>query len=347
MNAPAPRKLPPYGILAEFATPADLIKAIEKTREAGYRRIDAYTPFPSEEVAEALGFHHTRLTMIVLIGGIVGGLTGFFMQVYYAMVVYPYDVGGRPNFSWPMFIPVTFELTVLGAALSAVFGMLALNGLPMPYHPLFNVERFALASRDRFFLAIEARDPKFQLSETRDFLRTLGPTEVTDVERWLPRRTVLASGGVYPRRKPAADIDQVAVAFPVGINPAARRCIVAISILVALVGCRQKMATQPAYRPLRATAFFRDGLTARPQVPGPIARGDLDSAAAPARRRGPPGRSPAWSARSLSSDCRSSPSSRTPRRRPGRSRKNSSSAARSVSTSIAQCAMTAPAAAAA
>jgi Protein of unknown function (DUF3341) len=183
MNAPTPRKLPPYGILAEFANPTELVKAIEKTRAAGYRRIDAYTPFPSEEVAEALGFHHTRLTLIVLIGGIVGGLTGFFMQVYYAMVVYPYDVGGRPNFSWPMFIPVTFELTVLGAALSAVFGMLALNGLPMPYHPLFNVERFALASRDRFFLAIEARDPKFQLSETRDFLRTLGPTEVTDVER--------------------------------------------------------------------------------------------------------------------------------------------------------------------
>jgi hypothetical protein len=182
MNAPV-RKLPPYGILAEFATPADLIKAIEKTREAGYRRIDAYTPFPSEEVAEALGFHHTRLTTIVLIGGILGGLTGLGMQMYYAMVLYPYEIGGRPFFPWPMFIPVTFELTILGAALSAVFGMLALNGLPMPYHPLFNVERFALASRDRFFLAIEARDPKFRLDQTREFLRTLGPTEVTDVER--------------------------------------------------------------------------------------------------------------------------------------------------------------------
>jgi hypothetical protein len=177
-----PKTPPLYGLLAEFDGPERLVHAIHKTREAGYKRIEAYTPFPSEEVAEALGFHKTRVPMLVLIGGILGGLTGFLMQVWMMVYSYPYDIGGRPTFSWPMFIPVTFELTVLGAASFAVLGMLALNGLPMPYHPLFNVERFALASRDRFFLAIESRDPKFKLAETREFLRSLEAKEVSDVE---------------------------------------------------------------------------------------------------------------------------------------------------------------------
>ena len=143
--------------------------------------MDAYSPFPIEELHEALGAHHTRLPLIVLIGGLVGCAGGYLMQYWTASVGYPLNIGGKPFGAWPMFIPVTFECTIVGAALSAVLGMLALNGLPMPYHPVFNVPRFALASRNRFFLCIEARDPKFELGPTREFLETLGPSEVSTV----------------------------------------------------------------------------------------------------------------------------------------------------------------------
>jgi hypothetical protein len=143
--------------------------------------MDAYSPLPIEELHEAIGFHHTRLPLIVLIGGIVGCVGGYLLQWWASSIAYPLNVGGKPFHSWPMFIPITFECTILGAALSAVFGMLALNGLPQPYHPVFNVPRFALASRNRFFLCIEARDKMFDLEDTRAFLETLGPREVTTV----------------------------------------------------------------------------------------------------------------------------------------------------------------------
>jgi Alternative complex III, ActD subunit len=170
-----------YGLLAEFDDPNTLVIATRLAHEAGYRRMDAYSPFPIEELHEALGARHTRLPLLVLIGGICGCLGGYGLQYWVSAVAYPLNVGGRPFHSWPAFIPVTFECTILVAALTAVFGMLALNGLPMPYHPVFNVPRFALASRNRFFLCIEARDRKFNLEQTRRFLETLKPREVSTV----------------------------------------------------------------------------------------------------------------------------------------------------------------------
>jgi len=176
------RRPPVYGLLAEFDEPNALIAAVRRTREAGYTQLDAYSPFPIEELSEALGFHRNRLPLLVLIGGIIGGLSGLGLEYWTAVIDYPINVGGRPFFSWPSFIPITFECTVLLAAFSAVLGMLALNGLPMPYHPVFNVPRFALATRDRFFLCIEATDPKFDRDDTRRFLERFVPRSVSEVD---------------------------------------------------------------------------------------------------------------------------------------------------------------------
>jgi hypothetical protein len=172
---------PIYGLLAEFDELGGLVRAARATREAGYECFDAYTPIPSEELTDAMDLHHDRLPLVVLIGGIVGGIGGFGLQWWASVVEYPINVGGRPLFSWPAFIPPTFECIVLGAALAVVLGMLALNGLPMPYHPVFNVPRFALSSRNRFFLCIEARDPRFDADATRRFLEGFVPRQVTDV----------------------------------------------------------------------------------------------------------------------------------------------------------------------
>jgi hypothetical protein len=170
-----------YGLIAEFEDPTALVSATHRAYQAGYRRMDAYSPFPIEELTEALGTPHSRLPLIVLIGGLCGCIGGYALQYWVATMAYPLNVGGKPFHSWPAFIPITFECTILVAALSAVFGMLALNGLPMPYHPVFNVSRFALASRNRFFLCIESTDPQFDAGETRRFLHTLNPREVTTV----------------------------------------------------------------------------------------------------------------------------------------------------------------------
>jgi hypothetical protein len=178
VRAPRP---PIYGLLAEFTDATSLTAAARRVREAGYRRFDAFTPFPIEELTEAMDFHDRRLPLVVLLGGLAGTLTGLGLQYWVSAVAYPLNVGGRPYLSWPSFIPVAFETTILFAALSAVLGMVVLNGLPMPYHPVFNAPRFALASRDRFFLLVEATDPKFDQVQTKQLLGELHAREVTEL----------------------------------------------------------------------------------------------------------------------------------------------------------------------
>ena len=193
-----------YGLLAEFPQPENLLAAAEAAHDAGFRRMDAYTPFPVHGLSEAIGLRQTRLPMIVLIGGIVGACLGFGMQYWYEVYHYPMNIGGRPHNSWPSFIVITFEMTILCAALSCVLGMLALNGLPQPYHPLFNVPSFELASRSHFFLCIEARDPKFDLDETRVFLERLHPMAIYVVPTGRVKPPRKGSGArAYPAARPA------------------------------------------------------------------------------------------------------------------------------------------------
>lgn len=170
-----------HGLMAEFDNAGGLVEAATKARLAGYRKLDAYSPIPIEELNEALALRRTRLPLLVLIGGILGGSAGFALESWVSAVAYPLNVGGRPLISWPQFIPVTFETTVLGAALTAFFGMWALNKLPQPYHPVFNVEAFSRASTDRFFLVIEATDPRFDRTGTWQFLENLHPLGVSEV----------------------------------------------------------------------------------------------------------------------------------------------------------------------
>jgi hypothetical protein len=172
---------PLYGLLAEFGTPGTLVKAAHAVHEGGYTKVEAYTPYPMEEVIEALHLGHSHVPKLVLAGGIVGLLGGWALQYWTSVIDYPINIGGRPLNAWQAFVVPAFETTVLFAAVAAVVGMLALNGLPQPYHPVFNSPAFATASRDRFFLCIEAADPRFDREATRRFLEDLGAS-VTEAE---------------------------------------------------------------------------------------------------------------------------------------------------------------------
>jgi hypothetical protein len=176
------KRKPVYGLLAEFDTPEALLTATQKTHDAGYQRIDAFSPMPIEGLAEACGFHQSKVAAATFIGGCLGGSFGFGLQYYASVINYPLNIGGRPYNSWPAFIPITFELTILGAAIACLVAMLFLNGLPSPYHPVFNVPQFELASRSRFFLCVKARDQQFQLVSTRQFLENLSPLGVYEIE---------------------------------------------------------------------------------------------------------------------------------------------------------------------
>jgi len=170
-----------FGLLAEFAEADDLVAAAGQVHEAGYRRVEAYSPLPIEGLAEAVGFRRTGLPLLVLCGGVIGCLAGYALQYYTMAISYPINVGGRPFNSWPAFVPVMFEMTVLFAALSAVLGMLGMNGLPQPHHPLFAIPQFDRASQDGFFLFVRQNDPLFDAKATRELLQRVGATEVTDV----------------------------------------------------------------------------------------------------------------------------------------------------------------------
>lgn len=170
-----------WGMVAEFDNADDLIAAARAAKTQGYTILDGHSPYPLGEVADELGFPRSEIGAIMFIGGLVGACSGFLMLTWVSAFDYPLNVGGKPYFSWPMFVPITWELLVLTASMTGLFGLLALCGLPQPYHPLFNVPQFARASQDRFFLSIEAKDPKFDLAGTRTFLNSLNPLSVEEV----------------------------------------------------------------------------------------------------------------------------------------------------------------------
>jgi ActD protein len=170
-----------YGLLAEFETPGELVNACKAAYAEGYREMDAYSPFPIEEASEAIGFHKSAVPLITLVGGILGGTSGFALQYWINVIAYPLNIGGKPLNSWPAFIVPTFEMTILFAGLIGMFGMFALNGLPRPYHPLFHVDQFSKVTRNRFFLCVETVDPKFDMAGTQQFMERLKPLSISEV----------------------------------------------------------------------------------------------------------------------------------------------------------------------
>lgn len=172
-----------YGLLAEFETPGDLVRAARQAHQDGWRRMDCYSPYPVEEAAEAIGFHRNKVPLLTLVGGLLGGCAMFSLETWISVLAYPLDIGGRAPYSWPAFLVPAYEWTILWAGLSAAFGMLALNGLPSLYHPLFNAPNFRDgATTDKFFLCLEALDPKFDLARSKAYLEGFKPLSVVEVE---------------------------------------------------------------------------------------------------------------------------------------------------------------------
>jgi hypothetical protein len=171
----------PFGLMAEFDNATALVAAARRTREAGYTKIDAYAPYPIEELNDAMRLPRNRVPLVVLLGGLTGLLAGYGLEYWSSVIAYPLNIGGRPFHSIPSFIVPAYETTILFASLGAVVGMIVLNGLPMPYHPVFNVPAFEAASSDGFFLTIETADPKFDAQATREFLQGLHPVGVSDI----------------------------------------------------------------------------------------------------------------------------------------------------------------------
>lgn len=198
-------RTPIHGLLAEFEKPEEILRATRRARQEGYTHMDAYTPYPVEGLAAELGLRRSRVPFVVLTAGLVGAAAGFWMQYYTMAVDYPFNVGGRPHNSWPVFIPIAFEVMVLVAGLAALLGMLLLNGLPQLYHPLFNVSRFTQASQDRFFLCLEATDPKFDREGTKQFLAGLGPSEVVEVPHYTPEVSTPVARQLAGAAKPPGD----------------------------------------------------------------------------------------------------------------------------------------------
>lgn len=172
---------PIYGLIAEFDSATEILVAARKAHAEGYRHMDAYSPFPVEGLAEAVGFKRNRVALVCLVGGLLGLATAYVLQYWINFIAYPLNIGGRPFHSWPSFIIVTFELTILFGGLSAAIGMIVMNGLPLPYHPVFNVPSFTAVTRDKFFLCIEAADPRFDRTATYAFLSSLDPNAITEV----------------------------------------------------------------------------------------------------------------------------------------------------------------------
>ena len=179
MNQPSENA---YGVMAEFETPEELLAASKKTYEAGYRRIDAFSPIPIHGLASAIGFHRTNLPILTFVCGLIGAICGYGLQYWVHVIDYPINIGGRPLHSGPSFIPVAFETTILFAGIGTFLGLWIRNRLPMPYHTVFNVPNFDRASQDRFFLCIESEDSEFETDETRAFLQSLGPVRVSNVD---------------------------------------------------------------------------------------------------------------------------------------------------------------------
>src|SRR5439155_1354675 len=258
-----------YGMMAEFDTPDSIVHAARLTHQAGYRRIDAYSPFPIEALAEAIDFHPTDIPLVVLVGGSIGGVSGFFWQYWIHVINYPINVGGRPLNSWPAFIVVTFEMTILFAGIFAVLGMLALNGLPMPYHPVFNVPRFVFASKDRFFLIIFSSDPKYEPAERRKVLQQISAGPNHGLRAFCRPAGAWSSTSLDPRLTPWAAFWRRFAAHT------RRASILLMASFLPLAACRQDMHDQPRFKPLRESDFYADLRSARPPVEGTVARGQL------------------------------------------------------------------------